>query len=100
MHTRTHAQSLRTLHEMYYRARRAQAPYLHSPPPRLLLQQRRELDPKKRQVLVTELQRIVNQDCPQIYVVHEPRLYASTKAVEGFSPNSQGKYSFEDVTKK
>jgi hypothetical protein len=51
-------------------------------------------------VLVTELQRIVNQDCPQIYVVHEPRLYASTKAVEGFSPNSQGKYSFEDVTKK
>ena len=66
----------------------------------LLLQQRRELDPKKRQVLVTELQRIVNQDCPQIYVVHEPRLYASSKAVEGFSPNSQGKYSFEDVTKK
>jgi len=66
----------------------------------LLLQQRRELDPKKRQVLVTELQRIVNQDCPQIYVVHEPRIYASTKAVEGFSPNSQGKYSFEDVTKK
>ena len=66
----------------------------------LLLQQRRELDPKKRQALVTELQRIVNQDCPQIYVVHEPRLYATTPAVVGFSPNSQGKYSFEDVTKK
>jgi len=66
----------------------------------LLLQQRRELDPKKRQALVTELQRIVNQDCPQIYVVHEPRIYATTPAVVGFAPNSQGKYSFEDVTKK
>src|SRR5262245_49871355 len=66
----------------------------------LLLQQRRELDPKKRQAIVTELQRIANQDCPQIYVVHEPRLYATSQAVVGFSPNSQGKYSFEDVTKK
>jgi hypothetical protein len=33
-------------------------------------------------------------------VVHEPRLYATTPAVAGFAPNSQGKYSFEDVTKK
>jgi peptide/nickel transport system substrate-binding protein len=66
----------------------------------LLLQQRRELDPKKRQGLVTELQRIVNQDCPQIYVVHVPRIYATTAAISGFAPNSQGKYSFEDVTKK
>jgi peptide/nickel transport system substrate-binding protein len=66
----------------------------------LLLQQRRELDPKKRRALVTELQRIVNQDCPQIYVVHVPRIYATTAAVAGFAPNSQGKYSFEDVTKK
>jgi hypothetical protein len=49
---------------------------------------------------VTELQRIVNQDCPQIYVVHEPRIYATTPAVVGFAPNSQGKYSFEDVTKQ
>lgn len=66
----------------------------------LLLQQRRELDPKKRQAIVTELQRIVNQDCPQIYVVHVPRIYATTAAISGFAPNSQGKYSFEDVTKK
>ena len=66
----------------------------------LLLQQRRELDPKKRQVIVTELQRIVNQDCPQIYVVHVPRIYGTTAAISGFAPNSQGKYSFEDVTKK
>jgi peptide/nickel transport system substrate-binding protein len=66
----------------------------------LLLQQRRELDPKKRQALVTELQRIVNHDCPQIYVVHVPRIYATSPAVVGFVPNSQGKYSFENVTKK
>ena len=66
----------------------------------LLLQQRRELDPKRRQALVTELQRIVNQDCPQIYVVHVPRIYGTTAAISGFSPNSQGKYSFEEVTKK
>jgi len=66
----------------------------------LLLQQRRELDPKKRQGIVTELQRIVNHDCPQIYVVHVPRIYGTTAAISGFAPNSQGKYSFEDVTKK
>ena len=56
----------------------------------LLLQQRRELDPKKRQALVTELQRIVNQDCPQIYVVHEPRIYATTPAVVGLRAELAG----------
>ena len=66
----------------------------------LVLQARRELDPKKRQGLYTEIQRIVNRECPQIYVVYVPRLYASSAAVNGFAPNSQGKYSFEDVTKR
>jgi peptide/nickel transport system substrate-binding protein len=66
----------------------------------LLLQQRRELDPKKRHALVSELQRIINRDCPQIYVVHVPRIYATSASIKGFAPNSQGKYSFEDVTKQ
>jgi peptide/nickel transport system substrate-binding protein len=66
----------------------------------LVLQQRRELDPKKRHALVSELQRIINHDCPQIYVVDVPRIYATNAAVVGFAPNSQGKYSFEDVSKQ
>lgn len=67
---------------------------------RLVAMARRELDPKKRQALYTQLQRIENRDAPQIYVVDVPRLYASSPSVIGFQPNSQGKYSFENVSKR
>jgi peptide/nickel transport system substrate-binding protein len=63
----------------------------------LVLEARRTLDLKKRQELYSELQRIVNRDCPFLYAVEEDRLYGSTNAVQGFAPNSQGKYSFENV---
>ena len=67
---------------------------------RLVALARRELDPKKRQALYTQLQRIESRDAPQIYVVDVPRLYASSPSVIGFAPNSQGKYSFENVSKR
>jgi peptide/nickel transport system substrate-binding protein len=67
---------------------------------RLVAQARRELDPRKRQALYTQLQRIENHDAPQIYVVDVPRLYASLPNVVGFAPNSQGKYEFENVSKR
>lgn len=66
----------------------------------LVAQARRELDPKKRQALYTKLQMIESRDAPQIYVVDVPRLYASSPSVSGFEPNSQGKYQFENVSKR
>jgi len=65
----------------------------------LVLAARKELDAAKRQKLYSDLQRIVNRDCPFIYLVEEDRLYGGTAAVHGFTPNSQGKYSFENVWK-
>ena len=66
----------------------------------LVAQARRELDPIKRQALYTQLQRIESRDAPQIYVVDVPRLYASSPNIVGFEPNSQGKYGFENVSKR
>ncbi len=66
----------------------------------LVAEARRELDPKKRQALYTQLQMIESRDAPQIYVVDVPRLYASSPSVVGFAPNSQGKYGFENVSKR
>ena len=41
-----------------------------------------------------------SRDAPQIYVVDVPRLYASSPNIVGFEPNSQGKYGFENVSKR
>ncbi len=59
---------------------------------------RAELDQAKRQKIYSQLQEIVNKDCPFIYTVEEDRIFATSPAVTGFAPNSQGKYSFEDVS--
>lgn len=64
----------------------------------LVFDGRHELDPAKRQAIYSELQRIVNQDCPFIYTVEEDRIFAASPRVKNFHPNSQGRYSFEDVT--
>ena len=66
----------------------------------LVLQARKELDETRRGQLYSKIQAKVNQDCPFIYTVEVPRLYASSAKVQGFLPNSQGKYSFEDVSKQ
>lgn len=66
----------------------------------LLNKGRAELDPTKRQGIYTEIQTIVNQTCPFIYTVEVPRLFAMTGNVQGYAPNSQGKYSLEDVWKQ
>jgi peptide/nickel transport system substrate-binding protein len=65
---------------------------------KLVLAGRSELDPAKRQAIYSELQEIVNQDCPFIYTIEEDRIFAASPRVKNFTPNSQGKYSFEDVT--
>lgn len=64
----------------------------------LVFDGRHELDPAKRQVIYTELQKIVNQECPFIYTVEEDRIFATSPRLKNFTPNSQGKYGFENVT--
>ncbi|MFN8622660.1 MAG: ABC transporter substrate-binding protein, partial [Chloroflexota bacterium] len=66
----------------------------------LVLAGRKELDPAKRQAIYSQIQEKVNEDCPFIYTVEVPRLYATTGKVQGFAPNAQGKYGFEDVWKQ
>jgi peptide/nickel transport system substrate-binding protein len=63
----------------------------------LVLAARKELDAKKRQALYTKLQQIESRDCPFLYTVEQDRIYAGTARVSDFVPNSQGKYSFENV---
>jgi peptide/nickel transport system substrate-binding protein len=66
----------------------------------LVLQARKELNEATRAQLYSQIQTKVSQECPFIYTVEVPRLYASAASVQGFAPNSQGKYSFEDVSKQ
>ena len=63
----------------------------------LVLAARKELDPKKRQDLYSQLQKIVNRDAPFTYTVDQDRLFASRASVQDFTPNSQGKYDFQNV---
>jgi peptide/nickel transport system substrate-binding protein len=66
-----------------------------------MVKARSELNVAKRAALYAKVQRLVNDDCSSFnYVVNIPRLYASSTKVVGFAPNSQGKYSFENVSKK
>ncbi len=64
----------------------------------MVLAGRSERDPAKRQEIYTELQKTVNRDCPFIYTIEEDRIFAISPKVLNFTPNSQGKYSFENVT--
>jgi peptide/nickel transport system substrate-binding protein len=64
----------------------------------LVLAARRETDTAKRQALYSQLQVLENKECPFLYTVEQDRIFATTPAVMGFKPNSQGKYDFEDVS--
>jgi peptide/nickel transport system substrate-binding protein len=67
----------------------------------LMIKARSQMNTSKRAQLYAQIQRSMNTDCSAfIPIVDLPRLYASGPNVSGFSPNSQGKYSFEDVSKK
>jgi peptide/nickel transport system substrate-binding protein len=67
----------------------------------LMLKARSELNTAKRAADYARIQSMMNQDCSAfIPIVNLPRLYASAPGVVGFQPNSQGKYSYEDVYKK
>jgi len=63
----------------------------------LVLAARKELDPKKRQDLYSQMQKIINRDAPFTYTVDQDRLFASRASVQDFTPNSQGKYDFQNV---
>jgi|tagenome__1003787_1003787.scaffolds.fasta_scaffold20972144_3 peptide/nickel transport system substrate-binding protein len=68
---------------------------------KLMVKARSEMKAAKRAALYAKVQRSMNTDCSAfIPIVDLPRLYASGPNVVGFSPNSQGKYSFENVSKK
>jgi len=63
----------------------------------LVLAARKELDPVKRQALYSDMQKIINRDCPFTYTVDQDRLFAARPSVMDFTPNSQGKYDFQNV---
>lgn len=75
--------------------------YVNKTAYKLMLEARSEINTAKRAALYAQVQRSMNTDCSAfIPIVNLPRLYASSPKVVGFQPNSQGKYSFEDVSKK
>ncbi len=65
---------------------------------KLVLDGLAEADPAKRQAIYSQLQEIENQDCPFLYPVEQDRIFATSPNLQGFAPNSQGKYDFEDVS--
>jgi peptide/nickel transport system substrate-binding protein len=66
---------------------------------KLLEQARAELDPTKRAALYSQVQKADSEQCITIYTIDQPRLYAGVPAIQGYAPNAQGKYGFEDVWK-
>jgi peptide/nickel transport system substrate-binding protein len=75
--------------------------YVNKAAYKLMVKARSQMNTAKRAKLYAQIQRSMNTDCSAfIPIVDLPRLYASGPNVVGFSPNSQGKYSFEDVSKK
>ncbi len=65
----------------------------------LLVQGRAELDTSKRADIYSQVQKADSEQCVTIYTIDQPRLYAGVPAIQGYAPNAQGKYSFEDVWK-
>jgi peptide/nickel transport system substrate-binding protein len=57
------------------------------------------LNPAKRQAVYSRIQQIIAQDQPQVYAVHLPLLWASSSKVKNFSPNAQGDYLLQRVSK-
>jgi peptide/nickel transport system substrate-binding protein len=57
------------------------------------------LAPPARARAYAQIQQIAARDVPQIYAVSLPILWASSAKVHGFSPNAQGAYGFNRVSK-
>jgi peptide/nickel transport system substrate-binding protein len=57
------------------------------------------LSPSARARAYAQIQQIAAQDVPQIYAVSLPIIWASGPKVHGFSPNAQGAYRFNLVSK-
>ena len=56
-----------------------------------------EQDPKKREVLYSEVQKIYLDDAPQVFISYPPATAAWQKYVEGFSIDGLSYYRFEEV---
>lgn len=65
----------------------------------MLDQARQELDTTKRAADYSAIQKRANDMCVTVSTIQEPRLYAGSTAVQGFDPNPQGRYFFEDAWK-
>ncbi len=56
-----------------------------------------EQDPKKRETLYSEVQKIYLDDAPQVFIAYPPATAAWQKYVEGFAIDGLSYYRFEDV---
>jgi peptide/nickel transport system substrate-binding protein len=63
----------------------------------LVVKARGELDEAKRKDLYSQIQKIVQQDAPFIFLFEQPSSYATRSNVQGFTVMSTGNYRLEDV---
>lgn len=65
----------------------------------LLKEGRREMDPAKRAKIYSDLQKIILEDAPWVYLTHATMLAAYRPEVQGFAVHPTGVIFFKDVTK-
>ncbi|MET3290005.1 UNVERIFIED_CONTAM: peptide/nickel transport system substrate-binding protein [Brevibacillus sp. OAP136] len=58
---------------------------------------REELDESKRKEMYFEIQRLVSEDAPFVFLYYKPATYAVQSYVKGFQVMSTGNYRLEDV---
>lgn len=75
------------------------AKYANAEVDKLLKDGRKEMDPAKRAQIYSELQKIVNNDAPWVYLTHATMLAAYGPDVEGFAVHPTGVIFFQDATK-
>ncbi|WP_055747689.1 ABC transporter substrate-binding protein [Brevibacillus choshinensis] len=63
----------------------------------LAVKARGELDEGKRKEMYAEIQKIVKDDAPFIFLFEQPSSYATSKNVKGFKVMTTGNYRLEDV---
>ena len=64
---------------------------------RLLDEGRQETDPEKRLAIYKEVQQIIAEDQPMVFIHHKDYLLGVSNAIEGFDINMAGKYQLRDV---
>lgn len=64
---------------------------------RLLDEARQEIDEEKRLALYTEVQEILIEDAPMVYVLHQAALTGLSNKIDGFWMNGSAHYKIENV---